>query len=166
MVSTPVQTDDVALALALTQAARTVEHVVDLSAGRHGSAITYGPGQRVIGIVLGRSIPSATSAPSTFVEAHIVVATAAILHAMSSAKRQRTISPSSRRRSHPAPGTTASPVLLQIADKTRNALFETLRHLRPNEKWNIDIVIEDLRNTDALASSEPQQSGIPAAPDL
>jgi hypothetical protein len=151
------QTDDVALALALTQAARTVEHVVDLSAGHHGSAITYGPGQRVIGIVLRRSTPTATSAPSTFVvEAHIVVATAAILDAMSSAKRQHSVSPASRKRSHPTSGTAASPVLLQIADKTRGALFETLRHLRPNEKWNIDIIIEDLRDMDALASSEPQ----------
>ena len=74
--------DDVALALALVRAARSVEQVVDVSAGRYGTAITYGPGQRVTGIVLRRSAPSgtvATSAALSFVvEAHLVVATAAV----------------------------------------------------------------------------------------
>ncbi len=71
--------DDVALALALVQAARSVEQVVDVSAGRYGTAVTYGPGQRVSGIVVRRPTPSAGSAaPSLVVEAHLVVATAAV----------------------------------------------------------------------------------------
>ncbi len=71
--------DDVALALALVRAARTVEQVVDVSAGRYGAAVTYGPGQRVTGIVLRRSTLSPTNdAPSLVVEAHLVVATAAV----------------------------------------------------------------------------------------
>jgi hypothetical protein len=149
--------DDVGLALALAQAARTVEHVVDLGAGRYGVAFTYGPGQRVKGIVLRRSTPSATTAaPSFVVESHIVVATAAILGATTSAMRQNTVSHSSRRRAHPTSGTSVSPVLLRIADKTRGVLVETLRQLRPNERWDIDIIIEDLRDMDALASSEAQ----------
>jgi hypothetical protein len=70
---------DVALALALVRAARSVEQVVDVSAGRHGTAVTYGPGQRVTGIVLRRSATAATSAaPLLVVEAHILVATAAV----------------------------------------------------------------------------------------
>ena len=65
------------------RAARTVEQVVDVSAGRYGTAVTYGPGQRVTGIVLRRSAPSEGSAEgsaalSFVVEAHIVVATAAV----------------------------------------------------------------------------------------
>jgi len=43
-----------ALALALAQAARAVEYVVDLGAGRYGASVTYGPGQRITGIVLRR----------------------------------------------------------------------------------------------------------------
>src|SRR5262245_16598016 len=81
---------DLALALALAAEARTVEYVVDLSAGRYGVAATYGPGQRVKGIVLRRPAPSAGgAAPAFVVEAHIVVATAAITSAMTAAPQQK-----------------------------------------------------------------------------
>ncbi|HEY7094974.1 MAG TPA: hypothetical protein VH393_17455 [Ktedonobacterales bacterium] len=150
---------DVALALALAQAARTVEHVVDLGAGRYGVAATYGPGQRVRGIVLRRaaqsekSVGSAAAAP--VVEAYLVVATAAITSAMAPAARQR------KRRPPPdhmlgASDTPETPVLLRIAEETRRALAATLRRLRPNERWDIDITIDDLRDTDAGVSSGAQ----------
>jgi hypothetical protein len=143
--------DDVALALALAQTARTVEHVVDLGAGRYGVAATYGPGQRITGIVLRRAAQSegseGSAAVAPVVEAHIVVATAAITNAMTPAaqrKKQR-LSPDHAR---DAAGTQGAPVLLRIAGDVRSALATTLRRLRPNEPWDIDIIIDDLRDRD------------------
>jgi hypothetical protein len=154
--------DDVALALALAQAARAVEHVVDLGAGRYGVAATYGPGQRIRGIVLRRAAQTERSersegsaAAASVVEAHIVVATAAVTSAMIPAARQR------KRRPSPdhalgASDTPETPVLLRIAEETRRALAATLRRLRPNERWDIDITIDDLRDTDMGVSSGAQ----------
>lgn len=150
--------DDVALALALAQAARAVEHVVDLGVGRYGVAATYGPGQRVRGIVLRRAAQSEGSegsAASSVVEAYLVVATAAVTRAIVPAARQR-----KRRRAHDlatgASDTPETPVLLRIAGEARRALAATLRQLRPNEQWDIDITIDDLRDTDAGVSSGTQ----------
>src|SRR5690349_7881251 len=145
--------DDVALALALAQAARAVEHVVDLGAGRYGVAATYGPGQRIRGIVLRRTARSeGRVAAAPVVEAYLVVATAAITSAMISAaqKNKRRLSPDHALGASNAPG---EPVLLRIAGETRRALAASLRQLRPNEQWDIDIIIDDLRDTDAGASS-------------
>jgi hypothetical protein len=154
--------DDVALALALAQAARAVEYVVDLGAGRYGVAATYGPGQRVRGIVLRRAAQSegsdgseGSAAAAPVVEAHLVVAMAVITRAIVPAARQR------KRRPSPdhtlgASGTPETPVLLRIAGEARRALAATLRRLRPNEQWDIDIIIDDLRDTDAVVSSGAQ----------
>jgi len=152
--------DDVALALALSRAARTVEHVVDVSAGRYGVAATYGPGQRVTGIVLRRAVQSGWDSPLSFVvEAHIVVATAAVTMPIaphlaapkpSREKRQRQKTSSTRE----MPGAPRAPILLLIADETRRALAATLRRLRPGETWEIDITIDDLRDTDARDASQ------------
>jgi len=154
--------DDVALALALAQAARTVEQVVDVSAGRYGTAVTYGPGQRVTGIVLRRPTQSGWDSPLSFVvEAHIVVATAAVTVPIaphlaapkpSREKRQRQKTSSTRE----MPGTPRAPILLLIADETRRALAATLRRLRPGETWEIDVTIDDLRDTDARDASRVQ----------
>jgi hypothetical protein len=148
--------DDVALALALAQTARTVEQVVDLGAGRYGVAATYGPGQRIRGIVLRRAAQSEGSAQgsaaASVVEAYLVVATAAITSAMAPAARQRKRRPSPEH-AVGVSGTPETPVLLRIAGETRRALAATLRRRRPNEQWDIDIIIDDLRDTDAGASS-------------
>jgi hypothetical protein len=144
--------DDVALALALAQTARSAEHVVDLGAGRYGVAATYGPGQRITGIVLRRATQQEGSegraAAASVVEAHIVVATAAITSAMTPAapQRKRRPSPDHARGGSDTPG---EPVLLRVAGEARRALAATLRRLRPNEQWDIDIIIDDLRDTAA-----------------
>ena len=158
--------NDVALALALVRAARSVEQVVDVSAGRYGTAVTYGPGQRVTGIVVRRSAPSATSAaPSFVVEAHLVVATAAVtvltappsrLRKRRGISRGRKGSVRRRRAAHSASDAPRAPVLLRIADEARRALAATLRRLRPGETWQIDITIDELRDSDARASSRVQ----------
>ena len=147
--------DDVALALALARTARTVEHVVDLGAGRYGVAATYGPGQRIRGIVLRRAAQSegsARGAAAPVVEAYIVVATAALASAMAPAAQQ------SKQRPSPdhalaALGTLEAPILLQIASEARRALAATLRRLRPNEQWDIDITIDDLCDSEARTAS-------------
>jgi hypothetical protein len=152
--------NDVALALALAQAARTVEYVVDMGLGRYGVAATYGPGQRIRGIVLHRAALSAGSEGSgsaaPVVEAHIVVATAAVMRVMTTPparQSKRRLSPDHAPRSSGAP---EAPVLLRIAAEARHALAATLRQLRPNERWDIDITIDDLRDTDAGVSSGAQ----------
>jgi hypothetical protein len=157
--------DDVALAMALAPAALLVAHVVDVvdvSAGRYGTAITYGPGKRITGIVLRRPLPSQTSAPSScVVEAHIVVATAAVTVFAATPLAAPTTSRDKRQRppttiAHSASDTPRAPVLLRIADDTRRALTEALEQLRPNEQWIIDVTIDDLRDTDARDSSRVQ----------
>jgi len=147
----PEHYDDVALARALVQAARTVEHVVDVSAGRYGVAATYGPGQRVTGIALRRTTHSGWA--SFAVEAHIVVATAAVtvhsavpLAAPKTSRNRR-----QRQRATSAPGT---PVLLRIAEETRHTLAATLRRLRPGETWTIDITIDELRDANARGATQ------------
>ncbi len=54
------------------------------------------------------------------------------------------------------PGVPRAPVLLRIADEARRVLAATLRRLRPNEQWVINITIDDLRDTDAHDSSRVQ----------
>jgi hypothetical protein len=143
----------VALALELATAVRTVEHVVDLGAGRYGVAATYGPGQRIRGIVLRRPASSAGSAaPAFVVEAHIVVALAAVRSAMTPAAQQKKPRlPATR--AHKPSEVGRSPVLLRIADETRRTLAATLERMRPHEHWDIDITIEDLRDTEASTVS-------------
>ena len=144
--------DDVALALALAQTARTVEHVVDLGAGRYGVAATYGPGQRITGIVLRRTAqPEGSAAVARVVEAHIVIATAAIVSGAAPKAQRKSETPSRGRSS--APG---MPVLLRIAEEARGALARTLLRMRPGEQWDINITIDDLRDTDASAPSGAQ----------
>jgi hypothetical protein len=65
-------------------------------------------------------------------------------------KNKRRLSPDHALGASNAPG---EPVLLRIAGETRRALAASLRQLRPNEQWDIDIIIDDLRDTDAGASS-------------
>ena len=55
-----------------------------------------------------------------------------------------------------APGIPHTPVLLRIADEARRVLAATLRRLRPGETWEIDITIDDLRETNARDSSRVQ----------
>ncbi len=114
------------------------------------------------GIVVRRSAPSGTSAaPSFVVEAHLVVATAAVtVHAASPLaapktsreKRLRQQTSSTRE----MPGAPRAPVLLRIADEARRALAATLRRLRPGETWQIDITIDELRDSDARDASRVQ----------
>jgi hypothetical protein len=141
--------DDVTLALALAQAARSVEYVVDLGAGRYGVAVTYGPGQRITGIVLRRAAqPVRSAAVASVVEAHLVVATTAITNVMAPAPQRNERQRLSRDQAPNVSTPPRAPILLQIADNARSALGETLRQLRPKEKWDINITIDDLRDVD------------------
>jgi hypothetical protein len=142
--NTPDQPSDVAVAVALAQAIRSLPYVVDLSAGRFGVAVTYGPGQRIAGIVLRRPIPMEDTEddarPASVVETHIVLA-AAIARAfpeqrLSSGQSQRAVARAER------------PVLLKIADEIRQTLEREIRRLRPTESWVIDIAIDDLREAE------------------
>jgi hypothetical protein len=136
--------NDLALAVALAQAARAVEHIVTLSAGRYGTAVTYGPGTRVEGIVLRRPTPmEGGPLPAYKVEAHIIVTTAVVAH-HATLRVSESAEP---------------PVLLRIASQARHALADTLEQLRPHETWDIDIIIDDLRDADAPAATGPQRSG-------
>ena len=155
--------DDVALALALVRAARSVEQVVDVSAGRYGTAITYGPGQRVTGIVLRRSAPSGTRTRRCRSSSR------RILWSPQLRSPSLPLLPSRRPKGRGRKGCVRrrlaraarlarreTPVLLRIADETRRALAATLRRLRPGETWEIDITIDELRDTDARDSSRVQ----------
>src|SRR4029450_8805535 len=49
------QVSEVSLARAVAAAVRRVPSVVDVSAGRFAEAATYGPGEKVRGVVVGRA---------------------------------------------------------------------------------------------------------------
>jgi hypothetical protein len=136
---TPNQPDDVAVVVSLAQAIRSLPYVADLSAGRYGVAVTYGPGQRISGIVLRRPIPTEDDAhlPSV-VETHIVL-TAEVVRAF---PEQRLSSAQSQQ----AGTTVQRPVLLDLAEEIRQTLEREIRSLRPSESWVIDIALEDLRD--------------------
>ena len=145
--------DDVALAPALAQAARAVKHVVDLGAGRYGVAATYGPGQRITRDCVAPNCATGGKrggcAPRRGAYCRC--------HGGHTAPRRSPLQRSGNRTriscARSALGYAGTPVLLRIADETRRALAATLRRLRPNERWDIDIIIDDLRDTDADGSS-------------
>jgi hypothetical protein len=123
---------------------------VDLSAGQYGAAVTYGPGKRVEGIVLRRPTPGAGSPlPAYSVEAHIVVDTAVVAQSATHLSNQEIGQSLPPNRHGHVSESAEPPVLLQIADQTRQALAATLEQLRPHERWDIDIFIDDLRDVDA-----------------
>jgi hypothetical protein len=150
----PEARDDLALTIALAQAARRVEHIVTLSAGRYGAVVTYGPGKRVDGIVLRRPTPvEGGPLPSSSVEAHIIIDTAVVVRDATPLSQQEIGQRLPPNRHGHAPESAEAPVLLRIADKTRQALAATLQQWRPHEMWDIDIVIEDLRDADNPATT-------------
>lgn len=146
--------DDLALAIALAQAAREVEHIVTLSAGHYGAAVTYGPGKRVEGIVLRRPTPAEDSPlPSYIVEAHIIVATAVVAQGVIPPSHQGPAQRLPLNRHDQVSESDEPPILLRIAGQARQALATTLEQLRPHETWDIDIYVDDLRDAAALAST-------------
>jgi hypothetical protein len=131
--------DDAAFAVALAHAARSVHRIVGLSAGRYGVAATYGPGQRITGIVLRRDAPAAESAAEKeathrVIEAHVVAAASLV---------RTTIAPQDREQGSSKTG--GRPILLRIAEDVRRALAQEALAQRPDEAWIVDVFIEDLR---------------------
>lgn len=143
----PNQPSDVTVAVSLAQAIRSLPYVTGLSAGRYGAAVTYGPGQRIAGIVLRRPIPTEDETHLPFVvETHIVLA-AAVVRAF---PEQRL----SSGQSQGAGSIVQRPVLLDIADEIRQTLEREIRRLRPTESWVIDIALEDLREADQTTADQ------------
>lgn len=131
--------DDAAFAVALAHAVRSVQRIVGLSAGRYGVAATYGPGQRIAGIVLRRDAPAEESAAENeathrVIEAHVVAAASLVTATVALQDKKQ------------GPSKTGSrPILLRIAEDVRRALAREALAQRPDEAWIVDVFIEDLR---------------------
>lgn len=129
---------DLALASAIAQAVRSAPGVVDLSPGLGAPVATYGPGQRVVGILLRRPSPE-----QIVVEIHVVLSESHIAMAVMAARDAAVETPSvdvvaaadSERR---------GPVL-EMADSIRSATTDVVLRMAPLARAQVDVFIDDLR---------------------
>lgn len=123
---------DLTLASAAAQAVRMVPGVVDLSPGYAAPAATYGPGQRVAGIVVHRP-----TTEEIVLEVHVVISEAhcALASADSSSKLVE-------RDSHDAE---ESGPVSEIASRVRNVVCATVQSMAAQARVQVDVFIDDLR---------------------
>lgn len=122
---------DIALAGAIAQAVRAVPGVADLSPGLGAPAATYGPGQRVSGIVVRHLAP----APDQLaIGVHVVLSESSCEAATTDA------------RGSPAPYRPEGPSAMSaIADRIREAARATVRSMALPAPVGVDVFVDDLR---------------------
>lgn len=129
--SAPERVSDIALAGAIAQAVRAVRGVADLSPGLGAPAATYGPGQRVSGIVVRHLAP----APDRLaLGVHVVLSESSCEPAAADSGG----SPAPYRPEGPGAMTT-------IADRIREAVRATVRSMALPAPVAVDVFVDDLR---------------------
>ena len=125
----PEPVSDLTLASAAAQAVRMVPGVVDLSPGYAAPAATYGPGQRVAGIVVHRP-----TAERIMLEVHVVLSEA---HCeLASANSASKLVEHDSEESGPVP---------EIASRVRSVVCATVQSMAPQAHIGVDVFIDDLR---------------------
>ncbi len=120
---------DLALAKAIAQAVRSIPWVAAMSPGLFAIEATYGPGERVDGVVLRRSLPASLS-----IEVRVVLAEAAL----------REGSYADSRPASPSHGNQA-PRLEQLADQIRGTVFQTIHDLGLIEPGVVDVALDSIQ---------------------
>lgn len=127
----PNQVSDLALASAAAQAARTVPGVIDLSSGLVTLAATYGPGQRVTGVVVHHVSPDKPD--EVVLEIHVV---------LSEAHCKTTLAAAVGPVGH---DTESLGILTDIANQIRRAVYDTLQDVAAQAPVRVDVLVDDLR---------------------
>lgn len=126
----PVDVADVTVAKAVAAAVREMPDVVDLSPGLHAAAATYGPGDRVPGVVVHHPNPD-----TTFIEVHVVIRAATV---QGGALTEHTEAGTSA-------NTPGPPVLADAADRVRRAVRRALHDLHAAPPKEINVLIDDIQ---------------------
>ena len=125
----PEHLSDTFIADAMVHAIRAVPGVLDMGQGLFAKAATFGPGKRVLGIVIHHP-----TADSLSIEAHVILEEASFTKAYSEIS-----GPDASSRT----GTT--PILLRFTDQIRTAVTQTLEHLGLPASTLVDVTIDDIR---------------------
>jgi hypothetical protein len=125
----PEHLSDTFIADAMVHAIRAVPGVLDMGQGLFAKAATFGPGKRVLGIVIQHP-----TADSLSIEAHVILEEASFT---------KTYSEISGPDASSRTGTT--PILLRFTDQIRAAVTQTLEHLGLPVSTVVDVTIDDIR---------------------
>ena len=126
---TPEHLSDTFVADAMVHAIRDVPGVLDMGQGLFAKAATFGPGKRVLGIVIQHP-----TADSLSIEAHVILEEASFTKAYSEIS-----GPDASSR------TGITPILLRFTDQIRTAVTQTLEHLGLPASTLVDVTIDDIR---------------------
>ncbi len=125
----PEQMRDADLASAVAQAVRLVPGVVDLSAGLIATVATYGPGQRVDGIIVHHP-----NVDEVIIEVHVVLSES---HCKLAARRA-TAGPAER-------GSDTHGPVTEIASQVRSVVRTTVQNMTSLTLVRADVFVDDLQ---------------------
>ncbi len=119
---------DLELAKSIAAAICEVPAVLGMGPGRFAQAATYGPGERVMGVVLRHPAPTALA-----IEAHVVLDERMLVQTLSS------VSPSDG-----FSGSEHTPIVVRVADRIRAVVFQTVHRFGGPGPITVDVVVDDL----------------------
>lgn len=131
----PERSSDLALASAAAQAVRMAPGVVDLSPGLYAPVATYGPGERVVGIIIHHSAPE-----QVVVEVHVTLSASAC----EAAAKDAIVGKDAALDMATDDAELRGPIR-EIASNIRVAVREAVRSVAPQVVAQIDVFIDDLR---------------------
>ncbi|HEU5349582.1 MAG TPA: hypothetical protein VFU63_13305 [Ktedonobacterales bacterium] len=125
------EVSDIIIARAVAAAVRATPGIAGLSPGLLALAATYGPNERVVGVVLRHFSPH-----DTVVEVHVVVG----IETIPKTEPHKTVSDMSA----PA-GVSDGAVLIRVANQVRNAVYRAIAELNLPPPSAVDVLIDDIR---------------------
>jgi|SRR5690348_6623017 len=129
----PIQIGDTTIARAVAAAVRGMSAVSDLSPGLAAVAATYGPRERIAGVVVHHPHPH-----DIIIEVHVIlceaVYTEALAHASSDVAGREALA-----------DITGDGVLVDVADQIRGVVNRTVRELNVAPPAAVDVLIDDIR---------------------
>ena len=128
------RTSDIAIARAVAEAVRATPMVLDLSPGIAELAVTYGPHERVMGVVVRRP-----NSHDITIEVHVVLQGS--LHDESQQAEARG---GASQREAPA-RTTRNAVLTRSAERIRRSVYRAVQGQGMAPPAGVDVLIEDVR---------------------
>ena len=125
---------DIAIARAVAEAVRATPMVQDLSPGTAELAVTYGPRERVTGVVVRHP-----NSRDISIEVHVV------LHAALQTGSQQSEASRSGLHRKASAGTVGGAVLTRSANQIRRAVYRAVDRLGIEQPVGIDVLIDDIQ---------------------
>jgi len=119
---------DLELAKSIAAAICEVPDVLGMGPGRFAQAATYGPGERVMGVVLHHPAPATLA-----IEAHVVLDERMLVQTLSSVFPSNGFS-----------GSEHTPIVVRVADRIRAVVFQTVHRFGGPGPITVDVVVDDL----------------------